>query len=417
MKKNQFSEYLRVIIKWRRFIIRNVFIVAVIAIIISLLLVKKYRATATVLPPSAEQQTMLGLMPGLMSGGGIPGGLSSMLTGVVSGFATPSDLYAAIMQSSRIMRVLITKYNLKKEFKAKTTHDAFLALEDITQIQVSPEGIISVSVTYKNKQLATDMANSYVEELDKFNQMTAMTVGKKFRIFVEQRLLETSDSLRKAEEELRDFQEGHRTVALDTEMQAAIETIAQLKSQIIMYEVQKGAWSAAGQVDNPYLAQINRELNALKKQLSKMESGTPADEKPGFGAGFSVPLEKLPEVTLEFARKYREVKIQEAIFELMTQQYEQAKIMELKDTPTIQFLDRAGVPEKRVFPKRALIVVITFIISFIVNVFLVFSLEYINDIKVNPKAHKTAIDFTDNLHRDYRDIKSFIKKTLRFKKH
>ena len=157
MKQITITNYFGVLIKWRHFIVRNVFIVSALAIIISLLLPNKYTATATILPPNPDQEAMFGLMPGIMSGA-IPGGFSSMLSGMVPGVSTPSDLYATIMTSSRIKREIIKKYNLKERFKSKTTHDAFRALDDITQTEISPEGIIAVAVTYKDKYLATDIA-------------------------------------------------------------------------------------------------------------------------------------------------------------------------------------------------------------------------------------------------------------------
>jgi len=410
MNRISFTDYLGVVMKWRRFIVRNVFIVTVIAIIVSLVLVKKYTATATVLPPNPEQQLMLGFMPG-MGATGASSRFSSMLTGL-SGFATPSDLYAEIMQSSRIMREIITKYELQKVFKTKTNHDAYEKLKDMTKIEVSPEGIIAVNVTYKDKYLATDVANSYVEELDKFNTETAMTMGKKYRIFVEQRLTEAQDSLKKTEDALRAFQEQNRTVALDVEIQAAIETIAKIKSQIIVFEVQKGTWASIGESSHPYLRNIERELNELKKQLTKIESGDRASNQKEFGAGFSVPLTRLPQITLEYARLFRDVKVQEAIFELLTEQYEQAKILELKDTPTIQFLDIAGVPEKRSFPKRALLVVLTFIVAILANILLVFGIEFIADAKAKPNKHRNLIGFAEELAGDFRQFKSFLKKLL-----
>lgn len=418
MKKQQeksLSDYLEVVIKWRRFIIRNVLIVSVAAAIISLLLTQKFRATATILPPNPEQEAMLGFMPAFMAGQ-VSAGFSGMLGGMVPGVTTPSDLYATIMTSSRIKREIIKKYNLKEEFKTKTMHDAFQALDDITKTTVLPEGIISVGVTYKDKYLATDIANAYVEELDKFNTETAMTVGKKFRIFIEKRLEETEEELAKAENNLRNFQEKHRTISLGSEIESAIRTIAELKSQIILLEVKKGALSSSSQFDHPYLHDINIELRELKKQLSKIEIGGKKQSKNGFGAGFSVPFLKLPEVSLEYARLLRERQIQDAVFELLTQQYEQAKIMELKDTPTVQFLDRAGVPEKRIFPRRTLIVVVTFFLSLFANIPLVFFLEYLVDIKKRPEQHPFVVKFTVDVSIDVKELKNSVKKFFRFKK-
>jgi uncharacterized protein involved in exopolysaccharide biosynthesis len=416
MKKNTVTEYFAVAMKWRHYIARNVIIVTILAVVISLIIPVKYTATATILPPNPEQEAMFGFMPGLTPGG-ISAGFSSMLTGMVPGVSTPSDLYATIMTSSRIKREIIDKYDLKNIFKAQTLHDAYEALDNITETEISPEGIITVGVTHKDKHLATDIANSYVEELDKFNTEIAMTVGKKYRIFIEERLKGAEDTLTQAEESLRAFQEKHHTVALDVEIQAAIETIAQLKSQIILHEVQKGVWSAAGQADNPYLHNINRDLRELRKQLSKIEFGKKDGAPPEFGAGFSVPFSELPEVSLEYARLYRDLKIQEAIFELLTQQYEHARIMEVKDTPTVQFLDEARVPEKKSWPRRSLIVIFAFFLSLFASILLVFSLEYIADIKAKPAKHSYALRFFGDISTDYAKFRQFVRRIFRIKKH
>jgi tyrosine-protein kinase Etk/Wzc len=416
MKKMTVTDHFTVVMKWRYFVARNVIIVTILTIVISLLLPNKFTATATILPPNPEQEAMFGFIPGLTPGG-LSAGFSSMLTGVVPGVTTPSDLYATIMTSSRIKREIIKKYNLKKIFKSKTMTDAFKALDEITETEISPEGIIAVAVTHKDKQLATDIANSYVEELDKFNTEIAMTVGKRYRIFIEERLTEAQDTLVTAEDALKKFQQKHHTVALDVEIQAAIETIAQLKSQIILYEVQKGAWSAAGQPDNPYLANINRELRELRKQLSKIEFGRQEKNTREFGAGFSVPFSDLPEVSLEYVRLFRDVKVQEAIFELLTQQYEHARIMEVKDTPTVQYLDKARVPEKKSWPRRSLIVIFVFFFSMLASVPLVFLLEYMEEVKAKPAKHTFAVRFFNDLSNDFAKMKMLTRKILRRKNH
>ncbi len=402
-----FIDYVEVIVRWRKFILRNVLVVAIVAAAISMVLIHKYTVTTTILPPNPEQQSMLGLLsvnvPSALSG------LARIGGGMLPGLTTPSDLYAAIMKSQRIRRTIVEKYNLKKEFKAKTEIDALNALDGITKIAVSPEGIISVSVTYKNKYLAADIANSFIEELDKFNTETAMTVGKRYRMFIEKRLGENIDSLAVAEETLRKFQEQHRTIALDIEIENIIGTIAKLKSSIILLEVKRGALSASSQFDNPFLRDVNRELNELKKQLAKIEFGR-ADSTKEFGAGFSVPLAMIPEVSLEYVRLLRDVKVQEAIYELLTQQYEQAKIMEVKDTPTVQILDEAKPPEKRSFPRRTLIVIIAIICAFAFGVLYVLTLTYVQTGGISKKSLEKLQNIWHVLKRDVYSLKKYLKK-------
>lgn len=407
MKKTSLVDYLEVIIKWRKFILRNVFVVAIATAIISLLLTWKFTATATILPPNPEQEAMLGMISA-----SIPGGLASLagIGGVLPGVSTPSDLFAAIMKSGRVKNKIIKVYDLKKEFKAKTNADASKALDEITRIEVTPEGIVSVSVTYKNKYLAADIANSYIEELDKFNTETAMTTGKKYRMFIEERLKDNIDSLSYAEEALRTYQEKHRTVALDIEIESAIAAIAELKSQIILLEVKRGALTSSSQRNNPYLYTINSELRELKKQLKKIEIGSKEKNEDEFGVGFSIPFSELPEVSLEYARLFRDVKIQEVIYELLTQQYEQAKIMELKDTPTVQVLDSASPPEKRSFPKRALLVVIAVFCSLIISSFYAIVVHNIQSGAISSESKNRLKAMGHTIKHDLKTIKKYFKK-------
>lgn len=402
-----FVDYFKIVIKWRRIIVLNVAAMTLATAIISLLLPAQYTATTTILPPSDDTSTFSFMTVGISSG---LAGLARM-GAALPGLATPSDLFAAIMGSGRIRGAIIRKHNLKKIFKAKTMHDASKTLGEITKIEVSPEGLISVSITHRDKYLAADIANSYIDELDKFNTETAMTTGKKYRLFIEERLSNTEDTLSIAEEKLRTFQEEHHTIALNLEIGKAIETIAELKSQIILLEVKKGALVSSSQTGNPYLHGIDRELRELRKQLSKIEFGEKGGTTNEFGAGFSIPLSQLPEVSLEYARLLRDVKVQGAIYELLTQQYEQAKIMELKDTPTVQILDRAGPPERRSFPKRTKLVAIAFIVSLFLGLGLAFVHEYAEKIKRRKEGEELR-NIVRILMNDFRLLKQKIMKIM-----
>jgi len=397
-KNDTFIEYFKVVINQRKAILRNTIIITIIAIIVSFLLTPQFTATATILPPGTEQTTSLDLTVGGLSTGnaGIPG-----LSSILPGLTTPSDLYTAIMKSGKVRSRIIKQFNLKQKFKTRTMYDTHKKLTDITQIKISPEGIISISVTYKDKYLATKIANAYIEELDKFNKEISMTSAKKYRLFIEKRLKEAEDSLARAEETLKNFQKKNRTVALDTEIKKVIETIASLKSRVILKEVQKKAVSG---VDNPYIQSIERELRELRKQLAKIEFGSKTKKRDEFGAGFSIPLSELPEVFLEYARLLRDVKVQEAVYELLAQQYEQARIMEVKDTPTVQILDKARIPEKKSSPNRRLIALLALYCA------VTFSVMYaITFHRYSKSDSKNAVKrFINEIHRDFKHTRTII---------
>jgi uncharacterized protein involved in exopolysaccharide biosynthesis len=402
-KNNHLLDYFGVLIKWRKFIIKSIIIILILVLAVSFLFRSKYTASTTILPPSYQQNMMMGLMSSGMSSE-----LSALarMGGMFPGATNVSDLFAAILKSSRIMGVVINKYELKKVFKSRTGEDAMKALNEITRIRVSSEGIISIAVTYKDKVLAANIANSLVEELDRFMTQTAMTTGKKYRIFIEQRLSETEKNLSSVEDSLRTFQEKNRTVSLDVEVKNAIETIAKLKGEIILRQVQKGALSTVSQTDNPYLKNLDLELNEYEKALSKIEFGGLGDKQ--FGAGFSIPFANLPKITLEYARLVRDVKIQETVFELLTEQYEQAKIMELKDTPTVQVLDYASPPEKKSWPRRGRMLIVTLILTFILSCLCAYFLEYMQSLKKQPEIYGKLTKNVNIIKDDLRSLKNKI---------
>jgi tyrosine-protein kinase Etk/Wzc len=378
MKKEiDIKDYLKILVKWRRIIVFNVLTITLLSIVISLLLPKKWTAETTILPPSEESSSMaISALLGGGFGGKLGGGAFSRM---LPGMATLSDLFAKELHSRRIIREVIEKNNLLNLYKVKFLGDAIDELKEKTTIKVSPEGIITITVTEKTPELAAQIANSFVEALDRFNREVNMTVGKKNRLFLEDRLKTVKNDLKAAEESLKVFQERHKTASLPDEMSAAIDVISNLKAQIMAKEVQLGMLNEYSSKNNPEIVRLQNEIAQLKKKEREIEKTGKGKEE--FGAGFSIPFSKLPEVSLELIRRKRDMSVQGELFKLLTQQYEQAKIIEVKDTPTVQVLDRATPPERRSFPKRKKLVVIAFLFSVFFSIGLCFLFEYIENIK------------------------------------
>jgi uncharacterized protein involved in exopolysaccharide biosynthesis len=377
-------DFIRVIVKWRRIIVFNTLIITLLAVIISLILPKRYTATATLIPPVEQQPSVMGLSAIL--GGGSAGALGSFgrLSGL-PGMATPSDLFARILGSRVVMEGVIETCDLMNVYETEEIEISILALEGATHIEVSPEGVISISTDAKSAQLSADIANAYVKHLDHFNREATMTQGKKNRIFIEKRLKEVEKDVKEAEEELKAFQEKFKTVSLEDEVLKAIEAAADLKAQIILKDVELGVMRGFATAKNPQVIRLKSEMTQLQKQLKRMEEGSKEESSASYGAGFSIPFSDLPEVGLQLARLMREAKIQETVFTLLTEQYEQAKIMEVRDTPTVQILDIAKPPFKKSFPKRSRIVIIAFLFSLFAGIGITFFMEYLDKMQEHPE--------------------------------
>jgi uncharacterized protein involved in exopolysaccharide biosynthesis len=87
-------------------------------------------------------------------------------------------------------------------------------------------------------------------------------------------------------------------------------------------------------------------------------------------------MEDAPELALQFLRLTRELEIQTTIFELLKQQYEHAKIQEMRDTPTVQVLDEASEPELKSEPKRVFTALLGGVLSFGLTLFFILLYEF-----------------------------------------
>ncbi len=378
------KDYLIILLKWRGVIVFNVTVITFLAIVISLVLPPKWTAKTTILPPSEETGSM-GISA--LLGGGVGGMLGGgALSRMLPGMATLSDLFAKELESRRIMTEVLKRNKLFKLYKAKYEEDALKKLREQTVIEITPEGIISISITERTPELASQIANSFVEELDRFNREVNMTAGKKNRIFLEERLETVEKDLQAAEESLKVFKERHKTVSLSKEMSAAVEAISNIKARIMADEVQLGMLYRYSSNNNPEVIRLQNEIAQLK--IKEREIERKGKGKEGFGAGFSIPFEKIAEVSLKLARRNRDMSIQGELYKLLTQQYEQAKIMEVRDTPTVQVLDRATPPERRSFPRRKRMVVVAFIFSLFVGIGLAFLFEYTDAVKGKKEGEK-----------------------------
>ena len=390
-------DYWRVIRKQRRMLIRLFCSAVLLAMVVSLLMPKVYESTASILP-QIDSKEGLGGLGGLgsllaLSGSGGAGGAGALAQGLgitLPGMpATPTDVFVAMLKSRIMADAVIKQFDLMKLYNDKTMQDARKDLESDTTIKVSKEKVIKVTVEAKSPQLASDIANFYVANLDRLNRTLNVTKSGQNRVFIEKRLVETKTNLVKAEEALREFQTKNKAVHLEAQGRAAIEAAAMIQAQISATEVQLQVMEGYLTVDNPEVVRMRSGLGELKKQLALLEFG-----KGGKG---QLPGDRMhpafitvPSLAIEYARLFREVKVQETLYTMLTSQYEQAKIAEARDTPSVQVLDQGVPAEKKSRPRIGLNMVIAGVLALFLGIFLAFFLEYLERVKRVSAARETS---------------------------
>ncbi|MCW5800458.1 MAG: hypothetical protein KIT40_18350 [Nitrospira sp.] len=365
----------------RRKVIAGFFLLGTALVLaISLLLPNVYESTSSVLPQlESKEGGMLAALLTSPAAGGMAQNLGLGLPGLPT---TPTDVFVSILKSRLMADEVIKKFDLKNRYREKTMVDTRKELDDHLRITVTKEKVIKVSVEDEDPQVAADMANFYVANLDSLNRTVTVSKAGQNRVFLERRLHETMDSMAKAEDALRDFQAKNKTVAVEAQAKVMIEAAAIIQGQITAQEVQLQVMGSYLSPDNPDLARIRANVEELKKQLATMGSGKDAKGMLS-GERLHPAMVAVPDLALQFGRLFRQVKVQETIFTLLTSQHEQAKIAEARDTPTVQVLDPAIPADKRTRPRVLLNTAVAGVLALVSGTFVAFFLDYRARIRQN----------------------------------
>jgi tyrosine-protein kinase Etk/Wzc len=345
-KTTDFLDYLSVLVKWRRFIIINVLAVTLLAVIISLVLPKWYRATASVLPP--KEPDMFGslgaassVLKGLSGGRGLKG----------LGQTQGAYNYFAILKSRTAMEAVVQRFDLINvyEIADTSTEKAVKALVANTAFETGDDDNITIEVLDKDAQRAADMANYFVEVLNDISLKLVTQEAKNNREFIEKRLEKSWEDLHQAEEALQKYQEKSGIIVAIDPSTPGVSAIAELYGMKAKKEIELAILKRTVSADNSLVKQAELGLRELDRKLSTF---------PGVG--------------MESLRLYRNLVIQQKIIEFLVPLFEQAKVDEQKDVPVLLVLDKAVAPERKVKPQRMLIVFLSGTLSLFFFVLLAF---------------------------------------------
>ena len=259
-------DYLEIIAKRWRMIVRVTVVGFVISIAIAFILPKFYSSTALILPPQQDSN-----LTGMMSA--LSGGMAG-LAGDLLGKGTAADLYVGILNSRAMKDALIDRLNLMEVYEQKYRLDAYKVLDKRAAISSGKkDGIISITVVDKNPKLAADLANAYAEELGKLTVRLNITGAGKNRGYLENRLVKAKTDLTKAEEALKIFQSSNKAFDVPEQAKASIQGAAQLKAQLAVQEVQLAGMRSRFTDTTQEVMDAKAAIAKLKAQMAQVEGG------------------------------------------------------------------------------------------------------------------------------------------------
>ncbi len=347
----------------RHFLWRAAGIGLLIATLVAFLIPKRYESSSLLMPP--DDQSSSGMMMLATLSGKLPANLGAM-AGDLLGAKTNGDLFIGILRSRTVEDEVITKFNLKKVYGKSDWQSTERVLGENTAISEDRKsGIITIKVTDRVPRRAAAMAGEYVSELNIVVSHLNTSSAHRERMFLEGRLAEVKQDLDTAEKDFGQFASKNATLDIKDQGKAMVEGAATLEGQMIAAQSELQGLKQIYSDNNVRVRSLTARVAELQSQRQKLtgkaDTGTDASQ----ASGDAYPsIRQLPLLGVTYADLYRRTKIQEAVFETLTQEYELAKVAEAKETPSVKVLDPPNVPERKSFPPRMLIMVFGVFLAF-----------------------------------------------------
>ncbi len=379
-----FVNFLVVLVKYRIFLLLFVSIITAGFTITALLLPKWYKATVSVLP--AEKNDLLSTLTGISNltrsfgASRAARGLSAL-----TGGPTELDKYIAILKSATITDDVIKKFNLREEYNMEDDYyeDVVKKWQKNLELEIQEEGNLTITVYSKDRFKCAEIANYLVNRLNEINTQLSVTNAKANREFIEKRYLQNINDINQLEAQMKEFQEKYGVIAIPEQLEATVKSMADIYLEMYKKEIEYNVVSQNYGEEHPLSKLAKSNLDELRKKINQLNQGTDISQKD---VKLLIPFKTAPKLANDYLKIYRNLEIQYKILEFIQPLYEQAKVEEVRNTPSVLVLDKAGPPEKKAKPRIRIFFLIGFVSSLFLGILIVFTRELFEKIKVNQPA-------------------------------
>jgi uncharacterized protein involved in exopolysaccharide biosynthesis len=354
---------LRLFWEQRRFLFSVAAYGLLAATLLTFLIPKRYESTTRLMPPDNQAGMGMTMLASLATQSS--SGLGAMVGDLLS-VKSSGALFVGILQSRTVQDRLITRFDLRKVYGTRRWDDARKQLSQNTDISEDPKtGIITITVTDHGPYRAAAIAQAYVEELNRLVAELTTSAAHRERVFLEERLQTVKQDLESAEKDFSEFASQNTAIDIKEQGRAMVEAAATLQGQLIAAQSELEGLLQVYTENNVRVRTVRARIGELQRQLDKLggagenpTTGDPPERTPLYPS-----IRKLPLLGVPYADLFRRTKVQEAVFETLTQEYELAKVEEAKEIPSVKVLDPANVPEKQSFPPRLVIMLLGTILA------------------------------------------------------
>ncbi len=396
---------LNLLVRWHRIFLWCVLISVVVSTIVAFLITPKFKSTATVFP--AERTDLFGALEGV----------SSQLKSLSSAKGLASlagnvelDKYMIILKSGRVLGAVINRFDLVHVYNITSYPMEKTALELLDNVDFTTEEESSLSITVydEDPRRAADMANFFVSELSKTNTELQIQDARANRSFIEDRYNRNLVDLAAAEDSLRVFQKRYGVISMPEQTEATIKAAAEIAGQLVVKEVQLEVEKRTNTPNHPSVIATTLEVQELRKKIHQMNDQVHEGET---SMKVLIPFAQIPDLGSEYLRRFRNVEIQYKILQFITPIYEQAKVEEQRNTPSVVVLDRAMPAERKSRPKRILVILGGVLLGLLSTFgYAVLSDRWMLEKKMNTSFYQSSIQLADAIKSDMHTVRLWMRK-------
>lgn len=342
-------DYLIIVLKYKRVILLSTLAVTIIAIVLYFFVFDLIYYSSATIKSSGKSPSLLMGIEGLGDIGGI-----GDLVGGASSSTKELSYYVEVINSRRSLEPLIKKFGLMERDEITFMEDAIKMFrkEKLVIDFDKMSGLLIIGVYDKDPVLAKQMVEFIIEELNKINIELSVQNAKNNRDFIEKRYLQAKTDLANAEDSLKNFQSIYG-VAPDLQIKISAQSVYTMESELKAEEVKLDVLKNILSQDQPEVKTQELKVQSIRNKIQEIRNSTSLDDILSLGNS--------PVIALSYLRLQRELEIQTKILTFLLPVYEQAKIEEKKETPTILVLDTPEVAEKKTKPKRLTMVLLSLI--------------------------------------------------------
>jgi capsule polysaccharide export protein KpsE/RkpR len=335
---------------------------AVAGTLYGLLAPKWYRSVLTVVPAKSQRPGMSGLLGGDL--GGFAAGIEPTLGGSVD-----AARIAAVLQSLAVTDAAIERFDLRTRYREKyleSTRENLWKHCDVKAL--TKPNLVQLSCEDKDPRFVQQMLTFFAEYGNQvFRRVSVSTASEEVRA-LEKRVAELRQRADDAAVQMREFQEKHQIVDLDTQAKAVVSALASLQSQRISKQLELDYARTFSSRDEATLQQLESQLSVMEHKLRDLEdpAALPATRtetksaraKSATGGVFPAAL-AVPKLRADFEHLYRDRKVAEASLVFALERLETAAANEARDVSTFVVLDAPALPTRKSRPKRLLVLMLS----------------------------------------------------------